>query len=303
MVWQWARRWLRRTRSDVKCRLDRSGGRPILRFVHVDYWLDDPEAPILRDIHFQVMPGGSLVILGASGAGKTTILRLAIGLIRPSRGEIWIDGYEISRMPERQLIELRGCMGLVFQEGALFDSLTLEENVLFPLVERLHLPMEEARARAHQVLQWVGLNGHGDKLPAELSGGMRRRAGIARALVTEPDILLYDEPTAGLDPITTRTIVDLIVKLRDVRGVTSVVVTHKLEDAFRIATTRWVRRNDTWAIEERDLEDPSITTEFMVLHEGRVRFCGPLRALLRCTDPYVRAFIGKMERVAEVELR
>lgn len=271
-----------------------------LRFDGVDFWVD-PEEPILQDISFEVWPRKTLIILGASGAGKSTILRLALGLIRPTRGSVWVGDFEVSRMKERDLIELRRHIGLVFQEGALFDSLTLEENVLFPLVERLRLPFRQAREKAREVLQWVGLQGHEHKLPAELSGGMRRRAGIARALVTEPSIMLYDEPTAGLDPITARTIIDLIVKLRDVRGVTSVVVTHQMDDAFRIAETQWVRSDGEWVLVERTPDETAGDVQFMLLYAGRMVFYGSAPDMRASPHPYVQAFLGA--RVMEEAIR
>ncbi|MCS7311444.1 MAG: ATP-binding cassette domain-containing protein [Acidobacteria bacterium] len=273
---------------------------PALRFDGVDFWVD-PGEPIVQDISFEVWPRKTLIILGASGAGKSTILRLALGLIRPTRGSVWVGDFEISRMKERDLIELRQHMGLVFQEGALFDSLTLEENVVFPLVERLRLPFRQAQEKAREVLRWVGLDGHEHKLPAELSGGMRRRAGIARALVTEPSIMLYDEPTAGLDPITARTIIDLIVKLRDVRGVTSVVVTHQMNDAFRIAETQWVRSNGAWALVERTPDETVGDVQFMLLNVGRIVFYGSALDMRVSAHPYVQAFLGG--RVVEEAVR
>ncbi len=271
-----------------------------LRFDGVDFWVD-PGEPILQDISFEVWPRKTLIILGASGAGKSTILRLALGLIRPIRGSVWVGDFEVSRMKERDLIELRRHIGLVFQEGALFDSLTLEENVLFPLVERLRLPFRQAREKAREVLQWVGLQGHEHKLPAELSGGMRRRAGIARALVTEPSIMLYDEPTAGLDPITARTIIALIVKLRDVRGVTSVVVTHQMDDAFRIAETQWVRSDGEWVLVERTPDETAGDVQFMLLYAGRMVFYGSAPDMRASPHPYVQAFLGA--RVMEEAIR
>ncbi|GBC84395.1 putative ribonucleotide transport ATP-binding protein mkl [bacterium HR11] len=273
---------------------------PALRFDGVDFWVD-PGEPILQDISFEVWPRKTLIILGASGAGKSTILRLALGLIRPTRGSVWVGDFEVSRMRERDLIELRRHVGLVFQEGALFDSLTLEENVLFPLVERLRLPFRQAREKAREVLQWVGLQGHEHKLPAELSGGMRRRAGIARALVTEPSIMLYDEPTAGLDPITARTIIDLIVKLRDARGVTSVVVTHQMDDAFRIAGTQWVRSDGEWVLVERTPDETAGDVQFMLLYAGRMVFYGSAPDMRASPHPYVQAFLGA--RVMEEAMR
>lgn len=266
---------------------------PAIEFKNVWYWID-PEDVILRDISFQVPAGDSFIILGGSGAGKSTILRLTLGLICPTRGSIHIDGFDITRMPETELIELRQHVGIVFQEGALFDSLTLEENVMFPLLERLRIPESRARNIARDVLKLVGLEGHEDKLPSELSGGMKRRGGVARALVTRPALLLYDEPTAGLDPITARNIVDLIVKLRDIEGVTSVVVTHDLESAFRIARCKMRMTGNRVERLILPIDDPGVTTRFLVLHEGRIAFSGSLNELIHTKEPYVRDFIGQM---------
>ena len=265
---------------------------PAIRFEDVAYWID-PDEPILQDITFQVPAGDSYIILGGSGAGKSTILRLTLGLICPTRGRIWIDGFDISRMRETELIELRRHVGIVFQEGALFDSLTLEENVMFPLLERLRMPEPKARKIAREILALVDLDGHEDKLPAELSGGMKRRGGVARALVTRPAMLLYDEPTAGLDPITSRNIVDLIVKLRDLENVTSIIVTHDLDSAFRIARCRMARQGDTVVQEFLEVDDPRIKTQFMVLHQGRIVFTGSLGELLSSHEPYVQDFVGQ----------
>ena len=264
---------------------------PAIRFQNVSYYVD-PEEPILQEVSFTVAARESYIILGGSGAGKSTMIRLTLGLIKPVSGEVWIDGFEISRMSELDLIELRRHVGIVFQEGALFDSLTLLENVEFPLVERLHMKEEEARRRALEVLALVDLEGHEDKYPAELSGGMKRRGGIARAMVTRPSILLYDEPTAGLDPITSRNIVDLIVKLRDLRGVTSVIVTHDLDSAFRIARCRMETRNGQAFEEVMAVDDPRIRTQFLVLNEGVTVFQGSLPELLASQDPYVVSFLG-----------
>jgi len=293
-VMRWPGMWVTNHAREIHERFRRcyeTAECPALRFDRVDFWVD-PGEPILQGISFEIWPRQTLIILGASGAGKSTILRLALGLVRPTRGSVWVGDFEVSRMKERDLIELRRHIGLVFQEGALFDSLTLEENVLFPLVERLRLPFRQAREKAREVLQWVGLQGHERKLPAELSGGMRRRAGIARALVTEPSIMLYDEPTAGLDPITARTITDLIVQLRDVRGVTPVVVTHQIEDAFRIAETRWIPSDGAWSLVERTPEETVGDVQFMLLYAGRVVFYGSAPEMRASPHPYVRAFLG-----------
>lgn len=277
---------------------ERQPKEPAIRFHAVEYWVFSEE-PILKDVTFQIDAGGSFIILGGSGAGKSTILRLALGLIKPNRGEIYVAGFNISRMTETELIELRQHIGIVFQEGALFDSLTLLENVEFPLIEMQHIRESEARRRALETLALVDLDGHEDKYPSELSGGMKRRGGIARALVTQPAILLYDEPTTGLDPITSRTIVDMIVKLRDIHGVTSVVVTHDLDSAFRIAQCRMTVRDGGLVEEKLAMDDPHLQSRFIVLKDGEMVFQGDLNSLLHSGHPYVEAFLGSFAQSQE----
>lgn len=269
-----------------------------LRFEHVSFWFN-PDDPILEDITFRVPYRGSLVILGASGAGKSTVLKLAIGLYKPSQGSVHVGTFRLNEMNEYALIQLRQHIGIVFQDGALFDSLTLEENVLFPLIECLHMPEEEARERMKTVLKAVDLEGHETKFPAELSGGMKRRGGIARALVTRPSIILYDEPTAGLDPITARNITDLIARLRDIRAVTSILVTHDLDYAVRFALSKFTRTNGGYKKSFLKVEEAQ--TQFMVLNEGRTVFYGSFLELLQNDHPYVVDFLGKKEGLQSFE--
>ena len=207
---------------------------PVVLFDKVNLSFD--EKVILRDVTFSVRAGHTKIFLGASGAGKSTILKLMLGLLKPDSGTIWILGHRVDLMNEAQLMGVRHHMGMVFQEGALFDSFTVGENVGYKLYEETRMPTAEVRARVEEVLGFVGLQAHIDKLPSALSGGQRRRVAIARAMAARPTLLLYDEATTGLDPMTALTVDAEIVKLRDLERVTSVVVTHQLRDAFYIAT-------------------------------------------------------------------
>jgi len=224
---------------------------------------------VLKKVSFRVAPREVKVIIGASGSGKTTILRLLLGFIRPDEGKILIDGQEISQLTEAELIQLRRKIGMVFQEGALFDSLTVGENVGYRLFEEGQLSEMEIEDRVRQLLSFVGLEEAVDMMPAELSGGMRRRVAIMRALAAvDAKIMLYDEPTTGLDPMTARTIDDLIRRLRDAQGVTSVMVTHQMADAFRVGD------------------------RFLAIHEGEVAFEGTAEELRRCQHEHVRGFLA-----------
>src|ERR671917_728977 len=217
-------------------------GSPIVVFDKVSLAFDDKV--ILREVSFTLITGHTKIFLGASGAGKSTILKLILGLLKPDAGVIWVNGERVDTMTERELMKVRTDLGMVFQEGALFDSLTVAENVGYKLYEESEMPTDEVRRRVEEVLGFVGLGEHIDKMPSELSGGQRRRVAIARAMAFKPRILLYDEATTGLDPITATTVDDEIIKLRDLEGVSSVVVTHQLRDAFYIATRMAVRDAD-----------------------------------------------------------
>src|SRR5688500_259723 len=212
---------------------------PAIVLEHVNLAFD--EKVILRDVSFSLQPGGTKIILGASGSGKSTILKLILGLLRPDGGRIFVNGQRIDDMPERELMKMRADVGMVFQEGALFDSLSVAENVGYKLYEETDQPLDQVRQRVEEVLGFVGLTEFIDRKPSELSGGQRRRVAIARAMAAKPRILLYDEPTTGLDPITADTVDDEIIKLRDIENVSSIVVTHQLRDAYRIATSEAVR--------------------------------------------------------------
>ncbi len=261
---------------------------PVVSFrdVHLSF-----DRPILRGVSFDLYPGATKVVLGGSGSGKTTILRLILGLLRPDAGSIRVDGVEIERMTEEELRHVRLKIGMVFQEGALFDSLSVADNVGYRLLEdgELDATIEQ---RVGEMLGFVGLGQHADKSPSELSGGQRRRVAVARALAARPEIMLYDEPTTGLDPITATTITDLIVKVRDLDGVTSILVTHQLRDAFNVARTFVRREGDDFGFER--IEDLKILagTEFLMLREGRVCFEGTPHELLSSSDVYIREFLS-----------
>jgi phospholipid/cholesterol/gamma-HCH transport system ATP-binding protein len=247
---------------------------------------------VLDNVSFKILRGETKIILGVSGSGKSTILKLILGLIKPDAGQIFVDDEDITRLNERELVRIRQHIGMVFQEGALFDSLSVLENVGYRLYEEAALGEEEIEAVVRRLLGFVGLEDAIDKMPAELSGGMKRRVGLARALVGTPAIVLYDEPTAGLDPITKRSIVELMIKLRDLRGVTSVFVTHDLRAAAIIATeyaevdqdgvVRILRSGDGFAL---------LHIHFLMLQEGRIAFEGSFQELKDSKEPYIQKFV------------
>src|SRR6201986_4465718 len=210
--------------------------RPVLVFENVSIGFEGKQ--VLENISFKVSPGDTRILLGPAGSGKSVLLKLANGLMRPDSGRITVFGEEINTMPEEQLFQLRGRIGMVFQEGALFDSLTVRDNVAYRLMEQ-KVPEEEVTRRVTEALRFVELEQTLEKFPSQLSGGMRRRVAIARAIVNRPDLILYDSPTGGLDPITSTTIMELVVKQRDVSRTTSLLITHRLQDAFVLATHRF----------------------------------------------------------------
>lgn len=267
----------------------RRDGGPVLRFEGVTVVFD--EARALEEVSFQVYAGESRVILGAAGSGKTVLLKTALGLIRPDRGRVWVFGQDITGMPEPELFAVRARIGVLFQEGGLFDSLTIEENVGYPLENQpsLRCPPAERRRRVEEALRFVGLEHTLEKYPSELSGGMRRRVGIARAVVTEPELVLYDSPTAGLDPITAYTIVALIVKERDLRNTTTIVVTHRYQDAHFLAGYRW----DPESGGLQPALPGHTRTRFLVLREGRLVFEGTREELEASRDPYLMKFVRR----------
>jgi phospholipid/cholesterol/gamma-HCH transport system ATP-binding protein len=266
-------------------------GSPIIVFDRVNLAFD--EKVILRDVSFTLLTGHTKIFLGASGAGKSTILKLIVGLLKPDSGVIWVNGERVDEMSEAQMMAVRADLGMVFQEGALFDSLTVAENVGYKLYEETKMPLEQVRARVEEVLGFIGLAEFIDRMPSELSGGQRRRVAIARAMAAKPRILLYDEPTTGLDPITSDTVDDEIIKLRDLGNVSSIVVTHQLRDAFRIATHEAERRGREVQIVSADA-DKCEEAEFIMLKDGRIHFEGHAAELRTATskDPYLKAFLS-----------
>jgi len=243
--------------------------------------------PVLEDISFRVHRGETKVMLGESGAGKSVALKLALGLLRPDAGKVEVLGETVSAMPESDLYELRRRIGIVFQESALFDWLSVRGNVAYRLEEEGRLDAAAIEARVRVCLEAVELEDAIDKMPAELSGGMRRRVSIARALATEPEIMLYDSPTGGLDPITATNIMQQIIKLRDVNRVTALLVSHRLQDGFLMATQRWDPEHNAL----RPATDGDASTSFLVLHNHRVVFDGSARHLLAAADPYLQRFL------------
>lgn len=256
-----------------------------------DVVIEFEEQLVLDGVSFTLPRGETKCLLGIAGAGKTTILKLVLGLIKPDRGRITVLGQDVSAMPEEELFDLRGRIGMVFQESALFDSLTVEENVAFRLVEEGELSPEEIHGKVAEALRFVELEHTLAMMPSELSGGMRRRVAIARAMVSEPEVLLYDSPTGGLDPITSTTIIELIVKQRDVYKTSALLVSHRLQDGFMMASHFF----DTQANEMRPLAQASRTdvhTTFLVLREGKVIFDGTAKELAGSPDEYIREYIA-----------
>jgi phospholipid/cholesterol/gamma-HCH transport system ATP-binding protein len=261
---------------------------PILAFRDVRLSFD---RPILKGVSFDLAQGTTKIILGGSGSGKTTILRLILGLLKPEEGSISVLGAEVAGMTEEEMRDIRLKVGMVFQEGALFDSLTVGENVGYRLAED-GLAEDEIEDRVREMLGFVELSPFFDRMPSELSGGQRRRVAVARALAARPRIILYDEPTTGLDPITATTITDLIVKVRDLDGVTSILVTHQLRDAFNVARTFMLKKNGEFV--PSVVDDMSVLegTEFLMLKEGEVEFEGSPHELQESDDPYIREFLS-----------
>lgn len=264
---------------------------PVISFREVYYAYPGTDDYALKGTTFEVTAGSTEIILGGSGSGKSTILKLILGLIKPESGVIEIDGVDISRMGEPDLMKVRAGMGMVFQEGALFDSLTVAENVGFRLREHEELTEEEFESRVRSVLGFVDLEEFYGRMPSDLSGGQRRRVALARAIVHRPTLILYDEPTTGLDPIIGSTICDLIVKLRDLEGVTSVLVTHQLRDAFQVAQSFIMVKDGRTVYNRIDNLDVLVGTEFVVLNRGEVVFRGLQRELWATDEPYVREFL------------
>jgi len=261
----------------------------MIEFRNVHKSFDDDR--VLQDISFKIERGETKIIVGESGSGKSTILKLILGLIRPDSGQILLEGNDIAQLPEREIVPIRLDIGMVFQEGALFDSLSVLENVGYRLFEEGQLGEMEIEAAVSKLLGFVGLEEAIDKMPAELSGGMKRRVAIARALVGTPKVVLYDEATSGLDPITKRTIVDLMIKLRDLEGVTSVFVTHDLH-AATIMANEFAAAGEDGNVDIKSGKDASFSsnTRFIMLQDASICFEGNYQEMMNSKIPYVRTF-------------
>jgi phospholipid/cholesterol/gamma-HCH transport system ATP-binding protein len=261
---------------------------PAVAFDKVSFAFD--EHVVLREITFAVPQGSMTILLGPSGAGKSVLLKLILGQLRPDSGMIFVNGARIDNMSERDLMHVRADIGMLFQESALFDSLTVAENVGYRLYEETDMPDDQVRRRIEEVLGFIGLEDYIDRMPSALSGGQRRRVALARAIAARPRLLLFDDPTSGLDPITATTVDDEIVKLRDLEHVTSIAVTHQIRDAFYVATHQAVRTGARVQILPAD-ETQIQRATFMVLHEGRIRFNGTAADLQSSGDEYLHDFL------------
>jgi phospholipid/cholesterol/gamma-HCH transport system ATP-binding protein len=248
------------------------------------------EKSVLDGVSFQLPRGETKALFGVAGSGKSTILKLALGLLAPDSGRIFALGEEITRMTEEELFAIRRRVGIVFQESALFDSLTVRDNVAFRLMEE-HISDEEIEQRVRESLRFVELEHTMDMFPAELSGGMRRRVAIARAIITQPEVLLYDSPTGGLDPVTSNTIIELIVKQRDVYKTSALLVTHRLQDAFTMATHQF-DKNTNQMVPLPKGQHCDVPMSFLLLREGKVIFDGDAHQLVTSKDPYIREYIS-----------
>ena len=260
---------------------------PVLEFRQVSISFAGP--PVLRQVSFALAPGQTRILLGPAGVGKSVLLKMANGLLPPDEGNISLFGEEISRLSEERLFPLRTRTGMVFQEGALFDSLTVRDNVAYQLIQE-RVEDVEIDERVHEALRFVGLEQTFAMFPASLSGGMRRRVAIARALIHRPDLLLYDSPTGGLDPVTSTTIIELVVKQRDVYRTPSLLVTHRLQDAFMMLNHRFDPESQRMVPMADGETDPNTT--FLMLNEGRMIFDGSIHELIRSQDPFVREFLA-----------
>ena len=265
-------------------------GAPVVVFDQVQLAFDDKV--ILRNISFTLISGHTKIILGASGSGKSTTLKIITGLLRADSGVVWVNGQRVDQLSEKEMMNVRGDLGMIFQEGALFDSLTVRENVGYKLYEESDMPLGQAHRRVEEVLGWVGLGEYIDRMPSELSGGQRRRVAIARAMAFKPRILLYDEATTGLDPITATTVDEEIMKLRDLEHVSSIVVTHQLRDAFYVATHMAVRNDDGKVDIVRATPEKEREAEFIMIRDGMIIFEGDADALRASTDPYIQTFLS-----------
>ena len=259
-----------------------------------DVWVGFDEGQVLRGVTFQVQERETLILLGETGTGKTLTLKMAAGLLAPNSGSVVVLGNEVSEMEEKELLAFRRKVGFVFQEGALFDSMTVGENVAYRLRED-GIAEEEIEPRVREVLRFVELEHTMEQVPSELSGGMKRRVSIARALVNQPPVVLYDSPTAGLDPITSQTIITLILRLRDVYGVTALLATHRLQDGFALANFRFDPETKRVVPNSQNgnaaTDENAARTRFLVYREGDIYFEGEPEEIANSEDPYLKRFL------------
>jgi len=264
---------------------------PAIEFVGVRMGFE--EGDVLQNVSFRVMPRETLVLLGETGTGKTLALKLAAGLLKANSGTVRVLGKDVSAMTERELLRFRSQIGFVFQEGALFDSMTVADNVAYRLIEE-HVDPSEIEPQVQEALRFVELERTMELVPSELSGGMRRRVSIARALITRPPIVLYDSPTAGLDPVTSQTIITLILRLRDIYGVTALLATHRLQDGFAMANYHFDEHSNRVVPDGKNGRADDLhaaSTRFLVLREGEVYFQGSPEELIASGDPYLKRFL------------
>jgi phospholipid/cholesterol/gamma-HCH transport system ATP-binding protein len=259
---------------------------PVVEFEDVHLRFDENE--VLRGVSFRVERGEMRIILGPAGVGKSVLMKLANGLLQPDSGVVRVFGKDLCTLTLREMFELRAHVGMVFQESALFDSLDVEDNVAYRLHEE-HMPEAEIHEQVVEALRFVELEKAIDKFPAELSGGMRRRVSIARAIISKPDLILYDSPTGGLDPITSNTIIELVAKQRDVSHTTSLLITHRLQDAFTMATHRW--NAEKGCMEKLPGNELDERTKFLVLNEGHMVFDGATHELTHTENPWLKSFL------------
>jgi phospholipid/cholesterol/gamma-HCH transport system ATP-binding protein len=264
-----------------------SGSAIVFEDVHLAF----EENEVLRGVSFRLPLGETKALFGVAGSGKSTILKLALGLLLPDSGRITVLGNEVTQMREQDLFPMRGRLGMVFQESALFDSLTVRENVAYRLMEEHGIYDDEIDLRVRESLRFVELEHTLDLSPSELSGGMRRRVAIARAIITKPELLLYDSPTGGLDPVTSNTIIELIMKQRDVYRTSSLLVTHRLQDAFTLATHEFDPQTNQLRVLPRG-QYCDVPMSFLILRDGKVIFDGDIRELTRTKDEYIKEYIS-----------
>jgi phospholipid/cholesterol/gamma-HCH transport system ATP-binding protein len=275
----------------AECVPSQRGGPALEAIVFEDVHLAFDNNQVLRGVSFKLPFGETKALFGVAGSGKSTILKLALGLLPPDSGRITVLGRDVTELHEQDLFPLRGRMGMVFQESALFDSLTVRENVAFRLIEEHGMYDDEIDHRVREALRFVELEHTLDLFPSELSGGMRRRVAIARAIITQPELLLYDSPTGGLDPVTSNTIVELIMKQRDVYKTSSLLVTHRLQDAFTMATHQFDKQtNQVQKLPRGQYCD--VPMSFLILRDGKVLFDGDVRQLAHTKDEYIREYIS-----------